>query len=151
MLAVGLWLRFDPGTVELLTGDGAPETFFIGVYDATNTHTRMMNNCWTLSAKHCSCWERDLWATALRGRGRWMVTDVCPLAAVLMFYKYWSVLPFTVTRKDQRQRCLETDGAKPPADNERQIRESFAAIQIKLFMLMINRRHKRHSVGACGH
>eukprot|EP00066_Takifugu_rubripes_P007506 XP_003973125.1 PREDICTED: tetraspanin-2 [Takifugu rubripes] len=32
VLAVGLWLRFDPGTVELLAGDGAPETFFIAVY-----------------------------------------------------------------------------------------------------------------------
>lgn len=32
VLAVGLWLRFDPGTVELLTGDGAPYTFFIAVY-----------------------------------------------------------------------------------------------------------------------
>uniref|UniRef100_H3BZK3 Tetraspanin n=1 Tax=Tetraodon nigroviridis TaxID=99883 RepID=H3BZK3_TETNG len=32
VLAVGLWLRFDPGTVELLTGDGAPETFFVAVY-----------------------------------------------------------------------------------------------------------------------
>lgn len=32
VLAVGLWLRFDPETVELLTGDGAPYTFFIAVY-----------------------------------------------------------------------------------------------------------------------
>ncbi|XP_056157695.1 CD9 antigen [Lampris incognitus] len=32
VLAVGLWLRFDPETVSLLTGDGAPDTFFIGVY-----------------------------------------------------------------------------------------------------------------------
>ncbi|KAJ0068625.1 hypothetical protein NL108_010300, partial [Boleophthalmus pectinirostris] len=32
VLAVGLWLRFDPGTVDLLTGDGAPDTFFIAVY-----------------------------------------------------------------------------------------------------------------------
>ncbi|KAM3877616.1 tetraspanin-2a [Diretmus argenteus] len=32
VLAVGLWLRFDPDTVQLLTGDGAPETFFIAVY-----------------------------------------------------------------------------------------------------------------------
>lgn len=30
MLAVGLWLRFDPETVELLAGDEAPDTFFIG-------------------------------------------------------------------------------------------------------------------------
>uniref|UniRef100_A0A3B5MAX9 Tetraspanin n=1 Tax=Xiphophorus couchianus TaxID=32473 RepID=A0A3B5MAX9_9TELE len=29
VLAVGLWLRFDPNTVKLLTGDGAPDTFFI--------------------------------------------------------------------------------------------------------------------------
>lgn len=32
VLAVGLWLRFDPETVELLTGDGAPYSFFIAVY-----------------------------------------------------------------------------------------------------------------------
>lgn len=32
VLAVGLWLRFDPDTVKLLAGDGAPETFFIAVY-----------------------------------------------------------------------------------------------------------------------
>lgn len=32
VLAVGLWLRFDPETVALLNGDRAPDTFFIGVY-----------------------------------------------------------------------------------------------------------------------
>lgn len=32
VLAVGLWLRFDPDTVSLLNGDEAPDTFFIGVY-----------------------------------------------------------------------------------------------------------------------
>ncbi|XP_068614529.1 tetraspanin-2-like [Brachionichthys hirsutus] len=32
VLAVGLWLRFDVETVELLTGDEAPDTFFIAVY-----------------------------------------------------------------------------------------------------------------------
>ncbi|KAM6981171.1 CD9 antigen-like [Aplochiton taeniatus] len=32
VLAVGLWLRFDPNTVQLLTGNGAPETFFLAVY-----------------------------------------------------------------------------------------------------------------------
>uniref|UniRef100_A0A3B3ZKX2 Tetraspanin n=1 Tax=Periophthalmus magnuspinnatus TaxID=409849 RepID=A0A3B3ZKX2_9GOBI len=32
VLAVGLWLRFDPETVSLLNGDRAPDTFFIGVY-----------------------------------------------------------------------------------------------------------------------
>lgn len=32
VLAVGLWLRFDPETVKLLTGDEAPSTFFIAVY-----------------------------------------------------------------------------------------------------------------------
>lgn len=32
VLAVGLWLRFDPETVELLTGNGAPDTFFIGTH-----------------------------------------------------------------------------------------------------------------------
>lgn len=31
VLVVGLWLRFDPETVELLTDDGAPDTFFIGM------------------------------------------------------------------------------------------------------------------------
>lgn len=30
VLAVGLWLRFDPETVSLLNGDKAPDTFFIG-------------------------------------------------------------------------------------------------------------------------
>uniref|UniRef100_A0A4W5LJK7 Tetraspanin n=1 Tax=Hucho hucho TaxID=62062 RepID=A0A4W5LJK7_9TELE len=32
VLAVGLWLMFDPKTVQLLNGEGAPETFFIAVY-----------------------------------------------------------------------------------------------------------------------
>ncbi|XP_028303036.1 tetraspanin-2-like [Gouania willdenowi] len=32
VLAVGLWLRFDPETLELLTGDEAPASFFIAVY-----------------------------------------------------------------------------------------------------------------------
>ncbi|TNN76449.1 Tetraspanin-2 [Liparis tanakae] len=32
VLAVGLWLRFDPETVQLLTADDAPGTFFIAVY-----------------------------------------------------------------------------------------------------------------------
>lgn len=32
VLAVGLWLRFDPNTVKLLTSNGAPETFFLAVY-----------------------------------------------------------------------------------------------------------------------
>ncbi|KAJ8373111.1 hypothetical protein AAFF_G00271160 [Aldrovandia affinis] len=32
VLAVGLWLRFDPDTVSLLHEEGAPDTFFIGVY-----------------------------------------------------------------------------------------------------------------------
>lgn len=35
VLAVGLWLRFDPETVSLLNGDKAPDTFFIGEYDST--------------------------------------------------------------------------------------------------------------------
>lgn len=30
VLAVGLWLRFDPETVQLLTVEEAPKTFFIG-------------------------------------------------------------------------------------------------------------------------
>ncbi|XP_054905574.1 tetraspanin-2-like [Poeciliopsis prolifica] len=32
VLAVGLWLRFDPETVSLLSGSRAPDTFFLGVY-----------------------------------------------------------------------------------------------------------------------
>ncbi|XP_064156212.1 CD9 antigen [Anguilla rostrata] len=32
VLAVGLWLRFDTDTVSLLNEEGAPDTFFIGVY-----------------------------------------------------------------------------------------------------------------------
>lgn len=32
VLAVGLWLRFDPETVSLLSGDKAPDTFFIGEF-----------------------------------------------------------------------------------------------------------------------
>ncbi|XP_029005609.1 tetraspanin-2a [Betta splendens] len=32
VLAVGLWLRFDPNTKELLAVDDAPDTFFIAVY-----------------------------------------------------------------------------------------------------------------------
>ncbi|XP_061760472.1 tetraspanin-2 isoform X1 [Nerophis ophidion] len=32
VMAVGLWLRFDPETVSLLNGDKAPDTYFIGVY-----------------------------------------------------------------------------------------------------------------------
>lgn len=35
VLAVGLWLRFDPETVSLLNGDKAPDTFFIGEYHST--------------------------------------------------------------------------------------------------------------------
>lgn len=38
VLAVGLWLRFDPETVSLLNGDKAPDTFFIGEYH-NNEHT----------------------------------------------------------------------------------------------------------------
>lgn len=34
VLAVGLWLRFDPETVSLLNGDKAPDTFFIGEYQS---------------------------------------------------------------------------------------------------------------------
>ncbi|XP_041860468.1 CD9 antigen-like [Melanotaenia boesemani] len=32
VVAVGLWLRFDPETVSLLNNDKAPDTYFIGVY-----------------------------------------------------------------------------------------------------------------------
>ncbi|KAG7268286.1 hypothetical protein CRUP_036734 [Coryphaenoides rupestris] len=32
VLAVGVWLRCDPDTDQLLTGDGAPDSFFIAVY-----------------------------------------------------------------------------------------------------------------------
>ncbi|XP_035517000.1 tetraspanin-2a [Morone saxatilis] len=42
VLAVGLWLRFDPETVELLTGDGAPDTFFIAVYILLGAGALMM-------------------------------------------------------------------------------------------------------------
>lgn len=35
VLAVGLWLRFDPETVSLLNGDKAPDTFFIGEQHST--------------------------------------------------------------------------------------------------------------------
>ncbi|XP_061584416.1 tetraspanin-2a [Cololabis saira] len=42
VLAVGLWLRFDPDTVKLLTGDGAPETFFIAVYILLGAGALMM-------------------------------------------------------------------------------------------------------------
>ncbi|KAM3622043.1 uncharacterized protein V6R79_019733 [Siganus canaliculatus] len=42
VLAVGIWLRFDPNTVELLTGDGAPDTFFIAVYILLGAGTLMM-------------------------------------------------------------------------------------------------------------
>ncbi|XP_029682157.1 tetraspanin-2 isoform X1 [Takifugu rubripes] len=51
VLAVGLWLRFDPGTVELLAGDGAPETFFIAClnkildYAATQWPRRELQQC----------------------------------------------------------------------------------------------------------
>ncbi|KAG8007605.1 CD81 protein [Nibea albiflora] len=42
VLAVGLWLRFDPETVKLLTGDGAPDTFFIAVYILLGAGALMM-------------------------------------------------------------------------------------------------------------
>lgn len=42
VLAVGLWLRFDPETVELLTGDRAPGTFFIAVYILLGAGALMM-------------------------------------------------------------------------------------------------------------
>uniref|UniRef100_A0A3P9B3B0 Tetraspanin 2a n=1 Tax=Maylandia zebra TaxID=106582 RepID=A0A3P9B3B0_9CICH len=42
VLAVGLWLRFDPNTVDLLTGDGAPYTFFIAVYILLGAGALMM-------------------------------------------------------------------------------------------------------------
>lgn len=32
VLAVGVWLRCDPDTDQLLAGDGAPDSFFIAVY-----------------------------------------------------------------------------------------------------------------------
>ncbi|KAL2103785.1 hypothetical protein ACEWY4_000653 [Coilia grayii] len=32
VLAVGLWLRLDPEVISLLGDEGAPDTFFIGVY-----------------------------------------------------------------------------------------------------------------------
>ncbi|XP_069547165.1 tetraspanin-2a [Brachyistius frenatus] len=42
VLAVGLWLRFDQETVELLTGDSAPYTFFIAVYILLGAGALMM-------------------------------------------------------------------------------------------------------------
>ncbi|XP_077582256.1 tetraspanin-2a [Stigmatopora nigra] len=42
VLAVGLWLRFDPETVELLTGNDAPDTFFIAVYILLGAGSLMM-------------------------------------------------------------------------------------------------------------
>ncbi|KAG7226795.1 hypothetical protein INR49_014144 [Caranx melampygus] len=42
VLAVGLWLRFDPETVELLTDDDAPDTFFIAVYILLGAGSLMM-------------------------------------------------------------------------------------------------------------
>ncbi|XP_077428439.1 tetraspanin-2a [Vanacampus margaritifer] len=42
VLAVGLWLRFDPETVELLTGNEAPDTFFIAVYILLGAGSLMM-------------------------------------------------------------------------------------------------------------
>ncbi|KAM8914930.1 tetraspanin-2a [Spinachia spinachia] len=42
VLAVGLWLRFDPEIAELLTGDGAPDTFFIAVYILLGAGALMM-------------------------------------------------------------------------------------------------------------
>lgn len=44
VLAVGLWLRFDPETVELLTGDGAPDTFFIGTCSPHSHLTCRLNS-----------------------------------------------------------------------------------------------------------
>ncbi|KAM9409309.1 tetraspanin-2a [Pholidichthys leucotaenia] len=42
VLAVGLWLRLDPHTVKLLTGDDAPYTFFIAVYILLGAGALMM-------------------------------------------------------------------------------------------------------------
>lgn len=47
VLAVGLWLRFDPETVSLLNGDKAPDTFFIGEY---HTHVSCCSEM-----QHCIC------------------------------------------------------------------------------------------------
>lgn len=147
VLAVGLWLRFDPGTVELLTGDGAPETFFIGVYDTTNTHTHMINRWYLFNtvSKALVMLKTYVWHMDHHPEGKWKMDgrlDDYRCAAVLLFYKYWSDLPFTVTRKDEQQICFKPDGARPPADNEHRIRKSFAVMQIKLFLLMLNRQHK---------
>ncbi|XP_061893599.1 tetraspanin-2-like [Entelurus aequoreus] len=42
VLAVGLWLRFDPDTVQLLTGEEAPHTFFMGAYMMLGATVLMM-------------------------------------------------------------------------------------------------------------
>lgn len=48
VLAVGLWLRFDPETVSLLNGDKAPDTFFIGEYHSTPPAMYTQCTCGTI-------------------------------------------------------------------------------------------------------
>lgn len=49
VLAVGLWLRFDPETVSLLSGDKAPDTFFIGEHLRSSLQPSLaLYNCVTI-------------------------------------------------------------------------------------------------------
>uniref|UniRef100_A0A3Q4HWI7 Tetraspanin 2b n=1 Tax=Neolamprologus brichardi TaxID=32507 RepID=A0A3Q4HWI7_NEOBR len=44
VLAVGLWLRFDPETVSLLSGEKAPDTFFIGEHHSAPSSLQPMGS-----------------------------------------------------------------------------------------------------------
>ncbi|KAL4622460.1 tetraspanin-2 isoform X1 [Arapaima gigas] len=54
VLAVGLWLRFDPDTTSLLSENGAPGTFFIGEYknrkQLDHAYLQVQLNCSSRSA-----------------------------------------------------------------------------------------------------
>lgn len=52
VLAVGLWLRFDPETVSLLNDDKAPDTFFIGERHNTIRTVEVCNNTLYLTTCH---------------------------------------------------------------------------------------------------
>lgn len=49
------------------------------------------------------------------------VTWSLPLVAVLMVYKYRSDFPTNEMIKDHQERCFMTNGAKPPADEQRDL------------------------------
>lgn len=45
MLAVGLWLRFDPDTADLLAENDAPDHFFIGEsQNNVKAHVKCLHN-----------------------------------------------------------------------------------------------------------